>query len=493
MLAVSFHPAVSKDIVIREMENDLPGECFTGDHIKQIPLERWDVDADDRMQVRFGAFLRHIEHFEPAFWGLTDNESEVMDPQQRKLMELAFQAARGYDVSNAGVYVGVSSAEYHVSVELKNSLCCLTSPYTVTSAALSIIPGRIAFHLGTRGPALATDTACSSGLVAINVAFTAMEQGFITRTLACGSTIILERQGFRSFQAANMLSPDGRSKALDSGSDGFSRGEALTCYLLDTFENASTEPLSVIRSVSVNQDGISSSLTAPNGPAQTSLIVQALTMSKTQPEDVAHLMLHGTGTPLGDPIEIGAALNAYFQDSKSYYNHLVSFSAVKSFFGHSEAAAGGVSLAGAIELYASRKIISVLHLRDMNSNVKRLFDSKEKKRKGHMKISRQVCSHQQAAPQTAVAGVSSFASQGTNAHAILSFSDTSCPMSKHEEACHWTWKSIWVCPFTKVGMVAREMRLKSCAFEICSRHSFETVFGTFAKVCVLTSVSSGDE
>jgi 3-oxoacyl-(acyl-carrier-protein) synthase len=479
---------MSRCIVIREMENSLPGDCFTVDHIKQIPLERWDVDADAMLQVRFGAFLRHIEHFEPIFWGLSDNESEVMDPQQRKLMELAFQAAQGFDVSNAGVFVGVSSAEYHVSVELKNSVCCLTSPYTVTSAALSVIAGRISFHLGIRGPALAIDTACSSSLVAINVAFTTMEQGFTTRTFACGSNIILERQGFRIFQAANMLSDDGRSKALDSRSNGFSRGEALTCYLLDTFENAATEPLCVIRSVSVNQDGISSSLTAPNGPAQTALIVQALTLSKTQPEDVTHLMLHGTGTPLGDPIEVGAALNVYFQDSKSKCDSFASFSAVKSFFGHSEAAAGGVSLAAAVELYASRKIVSVLHLRDMNSNVKRLFDSKEQERKGRMKISRQASSHQQAAHQTAVAGVSSFASQGTNAHAILSFTEVECAYSMHKKSCHWSWKSIWVFPFMKAGMVPREIRLKSCEFEIRVRHSLETAFGTFVKVCLLTSI-----
>jgi len=466
---------------------------FADDTVVTIPLERWDVEDEiyGVHGVRFGAFLESIEAFDPTPWGLSAGECELMDPQQRLVLESVAELVLDATSSSggkpafdrAGVFVGASASEYQSLIDLR-ALVQTLSPYAVTAGGIGVIPGRVAYHLGMQGPALATDTACSSSLVSVGVAVGMMERGALAASFACGCNVMLDKRGFQLFQAANMLAMDGRCKAMDAAGDGFSRGEAVTSFALavtvgpgarasaaggeggrDGNSDGDDIPMCVIRSVSINQDGRSSRLTAPNGPAQSTLIADALQHGGMLPGDVASLMLHGTGTPLGDPIEIGAALKM-FAASLEQQSCVLNLSAVKTVHGHSEAAAGAVSLAGAVHMEAYRATNPTLHLRIMNENVVRLWDHHA------IQVSRSPggvpTSRSRSSDRCRAVGVSSFASQGTNCHIIISHEHaTDCPTHSSDgsvssrrpvshgrishpvhrpEALPWARQSIWILP-----------------------------------------------
>ena len=424
--------------------------------------------------MRFGSFIEGIDTFDGSSWGLPEVECELMDPQQRLLLELSAELVMDaslvdsslvdtkinggeprppYDLTRCGVFVGASSSEYLSLVALQGLVGQRMSPYGVTAGGIGVIPGRISYHLGMQGPALATDTACSSSLVSLGVAVGMMERGVLPTSLTCGSNVMLDSGGFAMFEAANMLAPDGRCKAVDAAGDGFSRAEAITSFLLDTRPPVTgvsgvSGVSGAICGVSINQDGRSSRLTAPNGPAQTALIADALRVSNASPEEVASLFLHGTGTPLGDPIEVGAAFRVYFATSTA--PKVLGLSAVKTALGHSEAAAGTVSLAAAIDMEASRVVLPTLHLRQMNENVVRIWERDavcvSRARGGKQGAS--MCDTQ---PAQNLVGVSSFASQGTNCHILISqFADDDPPThgrrSHRPAALPWVRRRAWILP-----------------------------------------------
>ena len=443
------------------------GSPFGVDCVSTVLLQRWDVDKVGG--VRFGSFIEGIDTFDESSWGLPAGECELMDPQQRLLLELCAEmvldASRiGTPLSqrksqlpcnsaHCGVFVGASSSEYLSLVALQGLAGQRLSPHAVTAGGIGVIPGRIAYHLGIQGPALATDTACSSSLVSLGVAVGMMELGMLSTSLTCGSNIMLDKRGFELFEAANMLALDGRCKAMDAAGDGFSRGEAITSLLLDTEtpKNGMLGVLGVICGVSINQDGRSSRLTAPNGPAQSALIADALRVGNASPAEVASLFLHGTGTPLGDPIEVGAAFRVYFATSAA--PKVLGLSAVKTALGHSEAAAGTVSLAAAIEMGASQFMLPTLHLRQMNENIVRIWERDaigvRRMPGGEQGASR--CDNQ---PAQRMVGVSSFASQGTNCHVLISQAiDDDVPIhptndrwSHRPLALPWVRRRFWILP-----------------------------------------------
>ena len=229
------------------------GSPFGADRVSTVPLQRWDVEKVGG--VRFGSFIEGIDTFDGSSWGLPEVECELMDPQQRLLLELSAELVMDaslvdsslvdtkinggeprppYDLTRCGVFVGASSSEYLSLVALQGLVGQRMSPYGVTAGGIGVIPGRISYHLGMQGPALATDTACSSSLVSLGVAVGMMERGVLPTSLTCGSNVMLDSGGFAMFEAANMLAPDGRCKAVDAAGDGFSRAEAITSFLLDT-------------------------------------------------------------------------------------------------------------------------------------------------------------------------------------------------------------------------------------------------------------------
>ena len=306
------------------------------------------------MPARFGGYLPAADQFDLALFGLSMTEAELMDAQQRILLEGSYEALSqaGHPLSrpaSVAVGVGIASAEYNNHIV--SNFTTGVSAYSATGGALSVASGRLSYTYAFKGPALSVDTACSSSLVATHVAATAVWSGTSNAALTAGIGLLLNPDPTAMFQKAGMLAPDGRCKTLDVAADGYVRGEAAGVLFFQnintTIEATPTTALALLCGTAVNQDGRSSSLTAPNGPAQQEVIRTALQMAGLKASEVSHVQLHGTGTPLGDPIEMGAA-NAVLVDIQRGNNggRLIPLAAstAKSMIGHTEAAAGVMGL-----------------------------------------------------------------------------------------------------------------------------------------------------
>jgi acyl transferase domain-containing protein len=244
-----------------------------------------------------------------------------MDPQQRLLLEVFAEALYKSASSSAmrassasasgrpplgdvGVYVGISSMDYQ---KLAAHYTAGVTAYSATGVSLSVAAGRLSYSFGLRGPALAVDTACSSSLVAAHTAGLTLKAGIIHSAAAAGSNLTLSPDTPAMFTRAGMLSPEGRCKTLDAAADGYVRAEAVGVMVLEMLGNINgglntshRQVLAMLSGSAVNQDGRSSSLTAPNGPAQQSVMRTAMSDGQLKPDSIAGLSLHGTGTPLGE-------------------------------------------------------------------------------------------------------------------------------------------------------------------------------------------------
>ena len=349
------------------------------DAISAVPLSRWDWEALATTSVskqggvvpaRFGGWLSGVEMFDAGLFGISGVEAELMDAQQRLLLQAAHQAitaaaaasgaaaaaAEGAYASsvmevtaaagvNTCVAVGIASAEYNNWVLRRQGVA--TSAYSATGGALSVASGRLAFLYGMRGAALSVDTACSSSLVAAHFVSNQLSGGVSKTGLAAGVGLLLSPEPTAMFQKAGMLAPDGRCKTLDAAADGYVRAEACGALVMQlvTDLDCGSSCSAVFSGSAVNQDGRSSSLTAPNGPAQQEVIRSALAAAGLQPHQVAALQLHGTGTALGDPIEMGAAAAVFFsKEQQAVRVQPIVATASKSWMGHTEAAAGSMGL-----------------------------------------------------------------------------------------------------------------------------------------------------
>lgn len=368
--------------------------------------------------------------------------------------------------TNSVVAVGIASSEYnnYVVPRFNGGV----SAYSATGGALSVASGRLSYTFAFKGPALSVDTACSSSLVATHVAVSNIWSHAAHGGLAAGVGLLLSPDTTAMFQKAGMLAADGRCKSMDAAADGYVRGEASGVLRLQELSPGSTaagQAIAVFRTSAVNQDGRSSSLTAPNGPSQQEVIRTALQLGGLRAADISHVQLHGTGTPLGDPIELGAAA-AVLVDGASRALPLAN-STAKSWIGHMEAAAGIMGLTHAAMglshqltqgkvSYRKLKSISehcldrqhlcagILHLSSVNPHVATILDI------SHSKVGR-VGAHLPRHSSGAVAGlqtatgISSFAFQGTNAHAILQNSQEATVVASSKLDL-WTKQRVWVAP-----------------------------------------------
>ena len=393
------------------------------DAIGLVPPDRWnaealyhpDPDAPGRLTTQRGGFIDMVDQFDAEFFGISPREAVAMDPQQRLMLEVCWTALEdaGHAMprltgSRTGVYLGVSSSDYGRALFARRELI---DAYYASGASASVVAGRISYCLGLQGPSLAVDTACSASLVALHLACQALRAGECDMALAGGVNLILAPEPSISFTKARMMAPDGRCKAFDAAADGYVRGEGVGVIVLRPLADADAAGdriLAVIRGSAVNQDGRSNGLTAPNGPAQEAVIRAALAQAEVAPSLVSYVEAHGTGTPLGDPIEMGA-LQAVFADGRTASEPLY-VGSVKTNIGHLEAAAG---VAGVIKVVLSlqrREIPPSLHFQTGNPRI----DWRS------LPI---------AVPTSAIpwrpangrylAGVSSFAFSGTNAHVVL--------------------------------------------------------------------------
>ncbi|MEO1399840.1 MAG: type I polyketide synthase [Cyanobacteria bacterium J06635_1] len=402
------------------------------DAIAPVPPDRWDInayyDADPeaplKMYTRYGGFMQAVDQFDPHFFNISPREATSMDPQQRLLLEVAWEALEQAALvpeqlsgSRTGVFVGATINDYGSRLARSGKL----DAYFSSGNVLNAIPGRVAYTLGLQGPCMAIDTACSSSLVAIHLACQSLRNGECTQALAGGVNVILAPENTVALSKARMMSPDGRCKTFDASADGFVRGEGCGVLVLKRLSQAEADGdhiLAVIRGSAVNQDGASSGFTVPNRAAQETLLQDALAMAKVEPAAVDYLEAHGTGTSLGDPIEVKACAAVLGQGRAAEQPILLG--SVKTNIGHLESAAG---VAGVIKVVLSlqqQQLPAHLHFQAPNPYIP--WDDLPVKVVADP-------TPWAPGPKPRIAGVSSFGASGTNAHVVLAEAPkTSAPL-----------------------------------------------------------------
>ncbi len=331
------------------------------DSVGPVPAERWDHRAvlaaspapAGRTDCPDGGFLADVELFDPLFFGLSPAEAAAMDPQQRILLEECWRALEdaarsGPDLpgSRTGVFVGTVTGDYQGRLRAAGAP---SDVHAFMGSAASMTAARVAYHLDLRGPALSIDTACSSALVAVHQAVESLRAGACDMALAGGVAVMTTPGFYVAAASAGMLSPGGRCRALDAGADGFVPGEGVAMFVLRRLADAlrDGDPVrAVIRASGVNQDGASNGITAPNGAAQHALLASLYGAGGVDPSGVRLVELHGTGTRLGDPIEMEALAAAFAAAAPPAGGWRVG--SVKSNIGHALPAAGAAGLAKAM-------------------------------------------------------------------------------------------------------------------------------------------------
>ncbi|MFL5358353.1 SDR family NAD(P)-dependent oxidoreductase [Archangium sp.] len=394
------------------------------DAISEIPADRWDVDAwydadpeaPGKMYVRSGGFLREVDRFEPQFFGISPREAESMDPQQRLVLEVAWEALEraGQDVkalreSRTGVFVGITTADY-ARVILQGRPEDVDA-WFASGTSLNVVAGRLSYTLGLQGPSMAVDTACSSSLTALHLACQSLRSGESTMALAAGVNLILSPEPMMAVCKARMLAADGRCKTFDASANGFARAEGCGVLVLKRLSEAQAngdDILAVIRGTAVNQDGASSGLTVPNGLAQQAVIREALGHAGVSPAEVSYLEAHGTGTSLGDPIEAEAMWSVLKEGRKG--GESLWMGSVKTNLGHLESAAGVTGVMKVVLAMRNKQLPAHLHLKTPNPHI----DWKSMAVKVPVELT-----PWEPTQGRRLAGVSSFGFGGTNAHVVL--------------------------------------------------------------------------
>lgn len=395
------------------------------DAITEVPPDRWDIDeyfdsdpdAAGKMYTRWGGFLGQVDLFDPAFFGMSPKEAASLDPQQRLLLEVAWESVENagidpgkLDGSKSSVFIGVTASDYAIQ-QVKSGDTTQIDAYFGTGSALNAASGRLSYFFGLQGPSLTVDTACSSSLVALHLACQSLKNGESDLAFAGGVNLILSPETMITTSQARMMSPVGRCKTFDESADGYVRGEGCGIVLLKRLSDAVRDRnriLAVIKGSAVNQDGHSAGLTVPNGLAQQALIRSALENAQVSPDAVSYIEAHGTGTALGDPIELNA-LNGVFGDKRKESGNLL-IGSVKTNIGHLESASGIAGLIKTILALRHEEIPAHLHLKRINPRVP--FD-----RMPFSVPTKKTAWPRSEKPRTA--GVSSFGFSGTNAHIVI--------------------------------------------------------------------------
>ncbi|SFM59219.1 polyketide synthase PksJ [Chitinophaga sp. YR627] len=389
--------------------------------VREIPLSRWDVQSyydprplqKGKVYCKWLGMLDDIAEFDPLFFSLSPGEAEWMDPQHRIFLQEAYKAFEdaGYpgealNEQKCGVYLGIMSNEYaFLQHQLQPGIA------GATGNSYSIAAARIAYFLNLKGPAIAVDTACSSSLVAIHLACQALRNGETDMALAGGVSLYLTPESYISMCSAGMLSKDGQCKAMDNSANGFVPGEGAGAVILKRLKDAEADNdniLGVIIGSGINQDGRTNGITAPSMNSQAALLRDVYAGFKIHPETISYIELHGTGTKLGDPIEL-EALSTVFREN-TFRQHFCGLGSVKSNIGHTSAAAGVASVQKVLLSMHAHTLPPTLHVTRPNEHFKfeqspfyicdtpREWNSDGKQRR---------------------AGISSFGFSGTNAHLVV--------------------------------------------------------------------------
>ncbi|MDB6041103.1 MAG: pks1, partial [Verrucomicrobiales bacterium] len=403
------------------------------DLITEVPKSRWNVEdylgdpqeQENKTLSKWGGFIDDVDRFDAGFFKISPREAELMDPQQRWALELTWEALEDAGCSasdlkgrNVGVFVGVCNHDYQDLVAQSSSH---GQAQASTGNYFSILPNRISYFFDWRGPSLAIDTACSSSLVALDSAIKALAAGDCEMAIVGGVNLCCTPGAYLSFSHAGMLSPEGRCKSFSAGANGYVRGEGAGFILLKPLDKAlaDNDPIhAVIRGIAVNHGGTATSLTAPNPAAQAELIVKACRRAGVSAETIGYIEAHGTGTQLGDPIEVAALISAFKELGIGSGTKLpfCGLGSVKTNIGHLESAAG---IAGVIKVILAMRhglIPASLHFEKLNSHID-LNGSPFYIVKEPTPWQPTVAPNGDRIPRRA--GVSSFGFGGANAHVIL--------------------------------------------------------------------------
>jgi acyl transferase domain-containing protein len=394
------------------------------DAIIDVPAERFDVDAlydpapavPGRVVSRWGGFLDQVDRFDAAFFGISPREASRMDPQQRVLLEVAWealedggQAPDGLMGSDTGVFVGVMNGDYR---DLVFGDPAEVDVYAVTGCARSVVAGRLSYALGLQGPSLELDTACSSSLVAVHMACQSLRSGECGLALAGGVNLVLGPSESIGYSQARLLAADGRCKFGDASADGFVRSDGAGVVVLKPLSVAlaAGDPVrAVIRGSAVNSDGNTGhQLMTPSAAGQEAVVRSACAAAGVAPGRLRYVEAHGTGTRVGDPVEISALGRVLAEGREPGSRCLVG--SVKTNIGHSEAAAGVAGLIKVALCLEHGAVPASLHLREPNPEVP-WADLP-------VAVPRELAPLPDG-PEPALAGVSSLGISGTNAHVVL--------------------------------------------------------------------------
>jgi acyl transferase domain-containing protein/NADPH-dependent curcumin reductase CurA/nucleoside-diphosphate-sugar epimerase/acyl carrier protein len=394
------------------------------DGVGRIPASRWDADAyfdpdpdaPGKTYARDGGFIDDVDLFDADLFGIAPREAIYMDPQQRILLEVVWEAlerggiaASQLSATSTGVFVGMTTSDYS-HLQWEGGTSRIVDAYFGSGVAPSVAAGRLAYTFGLRGPCVTVDTACSSSLVALHLAAQSLRTGECRMAIVGGVNLMLSPGGHVVAAKGRMLSPTGRCRTFDAAADGYVRSEGCGIVVLKRLSDADADGdrvLALVRGTAINQDGRSSGLTAPNGRAQEDVMRQALASAGLGPQQLSYVETHGTGTSLGDPIEV-QALGSVHGPGRSTEDPLL-IGSVKSNIGHLEAAAG---IAGFIKIVLALQhgeLPPNLHFRQPNPHIPW----------AQLPISVVAASMPwQPREGRRIAGLSSFGFSGTNAHVI---------------------------------------------------------------------------
>jgi acyl transferase domain-containing protein/acyl carrier protein len=352
------------------------------DVITDVPADRWsaddfysaDPDAPGKTYSRSGGFLSEIDRFDADFFGISPREATAMDPQQRLFLEVAWEALEDAGLTpdqlahtRTGVFAGIGPTEYpRIHLAEKQSV----DAYTATGNAHSLVANRLSYLLDLHGPSLSVDTACSSSLVAADLACRSLRNRESQVAFAGAVFLLLSPLLTISLSKARMLARDGRCKTFDARADGYVRGEGCGVVVLKRLSDALVDGdriLALIRGSAVNQDGRSNGLTAPSVLGQQEVLRGALENAGLDPSDISYIEAHGTGTPLGDPIEFDALKAVYGVPRGGGVTCAVG--SVKTNIGHTEPVAGMAGLIKTILAFQHEVIPPHLHLENLNPNI----------------------------------------------------------------------------------------------------------------------------
>ncbi|MBY0572216.1 MAG: polyketide synthase, partial [Undibacterium sp.] len=409
------------------------------DCISEIPTDRWDWQSiygdpnleENKSNIKWGGFIDGIADFDPLFFGISPKEAELMDPQQRlmmlhiwKALEDAGYAGSALSGSNTGIYVGTIASGYANLISRAN---VAIEGFSATGSVSSVGPNRMSYFLDFHGPSEPVETACSSSLVALRRAVLAIRRGECGVAIVGGVNTIVTPDLHISFNKAGMLSEDGRCKTFSSAANGYVRGEGVGMVVLKALSAAERDGdhiYGVVRGTAENHGGRASSLTAPNPKAQAAVVKRAYQDAGIDPRTITYIEAHGTGTSLGDPIEINGLKAAFKELYSEVTDEVVSavtekhcgLGSAKSNFGHLELAAGIVGVIKVLLQMKHKTLVKSLHCESVNPYIH--FDDSP------------FYVVQEARPWTALsdangkdlprrAGVSSFGFGGVNAHIVL--------------------------------------------------------------------------